>query len=75
MKDFGNDSYSGDCFFFVGQLKGLDCNRATDFVEILEIIDRDLGLAYLPGHPFLSPQRPINAQWRMYLSNRPKSSQ
>ncbi len=37
MKDFGNDSYSGDCFFFVGQLKGLDCNRAADFVEILEI--------------------------------------
>ena len=32
MKDFGNDSYSGDCFFFVGQLKGLDCNRAADFV-------------------------------------------
>ena len=28
MKDFGNDNYSGDCFFFVGQLKGLDCNRA-----------------------------------------------
>lgn len=22
MKDFGNDSYSGDCFFLVGQLKG-----------------------------------------------------
>ena len=44
MKDFGNDNYSGDCFFFVGQLKGLDCNRAADFVGILEIIDRDLGL-------------------------------
>lgn len=44
MKDFGNDNYSGDCFFFVGQLKGLDCNQAADFVEILEIIDRDLGL-------------------------------
>ena len=21
MKDFGNDNYSGDCFFFVGQFK------------------------------------------------------
>ena len=41
MKDFGNDSYSGDCFFFVGQLKGLDCNNSMDFVEILETIDRD----------------------------------
>ena len=28
MKDFGNDNYSGDCFFFVGQLKGLDCNNS-----------------------------------------------
>lgn len=44
MKDFGNDNYSGDCFFFVGQLKGLDCNQVVDFVEILEIIDWDLGL-------------------------------
>lgn len=43
MKDFGNDNYSGDCFFFVGQLKGLDCNRAADFVEILEIIDPGFG--------------------------------
>ena len=33
MKDFGNDSYSGDCFFFVGRLKGLDCNNSMDFVE------------------------------------------
>ena len=51
VKDFGNDSYSCDCFFFVGQLKGLDCNRATDFVEILEIIDRDLGLGLASGTP------------------------
>lgn len=51
MKDFGNDNYSGDCFFFVGQLKGLDCNRAGDFVEILEIIDRDLGLGLATGSP------------------------
>ena len=51
MKDFGNDNYSGDCFFFVGQLKGLDCNQAADFVEILEIIDRDLGLGLASGTP------------------------
>ena len=55
MKDFGNDSYSGDCFFFVGQLKGLDCNRAADFVEILEIIDRDLGLGLASGTPVSIP--------------------
>ena len=55
MKDFGNDNYSGDCFFFVGQLKGLDCNRAADFVEILEIIDRDLGLGLASGTPVSIP--------------------
>ena len=49
MKDFGNDNYSGDCFFLVGQLKGLDCNRALDFIEILETIDRDLGLGLSSG--------------------------
>ncbi|MDR1610660.1 MAG: bifunctional DNA primase/helicase, partial [Candidatus Symbiothrix sp.] len=25
LKDFGNDDYSGDCFSFVGKLKGFDC--------------------------------------------------
>ena len=55
MKDFGNDSYSGDCFFLVGQLKGLDCNRAADFVEILETIDRDLGLGLASGTPVSIP--------------------
>ena len=55
MKDFGNDSYSGDCFFFVGQLKGLDCNRPADFVEILETIDRDLGLGLAYGSPLPVP--------------------
>jgi hypothetical protein len=44
LKDFGNDSYSGDCFFFVGSLNGLDCSRKDDFVEILKIIDREMFL-------------------------------
>ena len=56
MKDFGDDRYSGDCFFFVGQLKGLDCNRASDFIEILETIDRDLGLGLAAGTPIAIPQ-------------------
>jgi len=51
MKDFGNDGYSGDCFFLVGKLKGLDCNNSTDFVEILKIIDRDLSLGIADGNP------------------------
>ena len=38
MKDFGNDSYSGDCFFLVGQLKGLDCNRADVYKrQVIEV--------------------------------------
>lgn len=44
MKDFGNDSYSGDCFDIVGKFKGLDCNNPEDFIEILQIINRDLSL-------------------------------
>ena len=42
LKDFGNDEYSGDCSSFIGKLKGLNCNNANDFVEILKIINRDL---------------------------------
>ncbi len=44
MKDFGNDEYSGDCFFLVGMLNGLDCTRSDDFVQIMEIIVRDMSL-------------------------------
>lgn len=44
MKDFGNDEYSGDCFFFVAKLNGLNCNNRYDFIETLKIIDRDLSL-------------------------------
>ncbi len=44
MKDFGNDTYSGDCFDIVGKIKGLDCNIPKDFIEILQTINRDLSL-------------------------------
>lgn len=44
MKDFGNDQFSGDCFFLVGQMNGLDCSNTNEFVEIMKIIDRDLSL-------------------------------
>ena len=56
LKDFGNDSYSGDCFFFVGRLKGLDCNNSGDFIKILQIIDRDLSLGISEGNPIPLPQ-------------------
>lgn len=51
IKDFGNDDYSGDCFFFVSKLKGLNCNNSADFVEVLKIIDRDLSLGLANGNP------------------------
>ncbi|MCL2650076.1 MAG: toprim domain-containing protein [Candidatus Azobacteroides sp.] len=44
MKDFGNDTYSGDCFDIVGKIKGLDCNSSKDFIEILKTINHDLSL-------------------------------
>jgi hypothetical protein len=49
MKDFGNDAYSGDCFDIVGRLKGLDCNNAKDFVEILKTINSELSLGIDEG--------------------------
>jgi hypothetical protein len=44
FKDFGNDDFSGDCFFLVGKLKGLDCENSNGFVKILQTINRDLSL-------------------------------
>ncbi|GET47128.1 toprim domain-containing protein [Capnocytophaga felis] len=44
MKDFGDESFSGDCFFLVGYLHGLDCRNASNFIEILKIINRDMSL-------------------------------
>jgi len=58
LKDFGNDDYSGDCFFFVGKLKGLDCGNGTDFVEILKIIDRDMSLGLSNSETYI-PLQPI----------------
>ena len=42
MKDFGNEAYSGDCFWFAAAMLGLDVRK--DFVKVLETINRDLQL-------------------------------
>ena len=42
IKDFGNPDYSGDCFAFVAQIKGLDVRR--DFLQVLQSIAHDLNL-------------------------------
>jgi 5S rRNA maturation endonuclease (ribonuclease M5) len=44
LKDYGNDSYSGDCFHFVGKILGIDCRHADSFIEILQKINQDLSL-------------------------------
>ena len=42
LKDFGDSSFSGNCFAFVGKIAHVNPN--TDFVQILKIIDKELNL-------------------------------
>ena len=42
MKDFGNDFYSGDCFWFAAMMLGLDVR--SEFPKVLASIIRDLQL-------------------------------
>ncbi|MDR3226351.1 MAG: toprim domain-containing protein [Prevotellaceae bacterium] len=55
LKDFGNDSFSGDCFDIVGKLKNLNCSNSKDFIEILNIINRDLSLGLTENEDFVLP--------------------
>jgi hypothetical protein len=67
MKDYGNDSFSGDCFHFVGALTGTDCQQAAGFLEILQKINQDLSLGLenpsnnqsFKSIPPLSPKSPV----------------
>ena len=47
MKDFGNMEYSGDCFWLVAKLLGLDMKQ--DFKKILRHINEDMGLGIPMG--------------------------
>lgn len=47
MKDFGDESYSGDCFWFVATIKGW--NLKSDFANIVSLINSDLNLNLAPG--------------------------
>ena len=42
MKDFGNEAYSGDCFWFAATMMGLDVR--TEFRKVLAMIIHDLEL-------------------------------
>ena len=49
MKDFGNEMYSGDCFWFAAAIQDLDIRR--DFMKVLKMIINDLQLNIsLPYH-------------------------
>lgn len=47
MKDFGDESYSGDCFWFVATIKGW--NVKSDFSNIVSLINSDLNLNLAPS--------------------------
>ena len=61
MKDFGNDSYSGDCFFLVGQLKGLKSSTGI------------WAWGWLPALRFPFPRQPFAGQCRTKPKKCPKS--
>lgn len=42
LQDFGDSSFCGNCFTIVGKLYNI--NTRTNFREVLQVIDRDLGL-------------------------------
>lgn len=56
MKDFGDELYSGDCFWFVAMVAGLDVKR--DFRSVLQIINRDLGLCLRIEHESIAITMP-----------------
>ena len=58
MKDFGNDDYSGDCFYIVGKIKGYNCTLPNEFIEILRIINRDMGLGFIDNGAVSSKHAP-----------------
>ncbi len=59
IKDFGEAQFSGDCFFLVGSLFQKNCTDKHEFIEILQIIDRDLGLMLGDrNQPVARPARP-----------------
>jgi hypothetical protein len=42
--DFGNIDYTGDCFSFVGWVFNKDTSGKEGFIDVMEIINRELGL-------------------------------
>lgn len=72
MKDFGNEDYSGDCFELVDRLNGLSCKELKEFVEIMEMINRDLHLG-LSAHEEYHVSHSKVPQKSEVVSKEPKS--
>ena len=72
IKDFGNEEFSGDCFYLVGKMKGLDCTFAPDFVEILKIIDNDLSLGLSKKSSFYKTSNMRNSKKENELNEEKK---
>lgn len=49
LKDFGDPSWCGDCFFLTAKICGL--NLQTDFAEVLRVIDKELNLFIMNEAP------------------------
>lgn len=71
MKDFGNDMYSGDCFWFAASMLGLDVK--TDFPRLLEQIVEDLHLniSVAPKQEKHSTYRETSELQKEKVSNKP----
>ncbi len=54
MTDYGDSQWHGDCFWLVARISQLDL--ATDFMEVLRIIDKDLNLFCLDDRTTQSHQ-------------------
>jgi hypothetical protein len=76
LKDFGNDAFSGDCFDIVGKFNGLNCSNSKDFVEIMQIINRDLRLGLGDGcTSFVAPASPKPVKTTQTIQPQPSPQQ
>ena len=57
MQDFGDPEYHFDCFGLVAHLNRLNCRDAQEFIQVLRIINRDLGLGLESGAEFATSFR------------------
>ena len=67
MKDFGNNEYSGDCFWFVGMLYGLDVKR--DFVGLIVSLGSSTVIGNIIAGLVITYMRPFKIGDRIQLND------